>query len=311
MDFDDLRCVVALGNAMNFGNAAMQLCMTQSALSRRIQAIEKELGYPLFMRSTRSVSFTRAGETFFSGVIDLLRRYDVLVAEASRVSAEEVTTIRIGGNVSNWKVMSIVDQVTSLARTECLPLDFAVRREMASRETSELSPFESDDPLGDENIDIALMFSSQSLEEGPYELVPLYRDAFAAYVSPETAAQLGPSTSLVAMADLTFVETTVYRTYCDRIFEVCRDLGFAPGRIPRFANSMGDLTRFRNENEVLIIPESVAAFVGPVEVSGLVRVPLVDDEAYFDVVAVSRADDARCGVEMAMNALRRLSSLIS
>jgi DNA-binding transcriptional LysR family regulator len=56
-----LRLFLALSEELHFGRAAARLFMTQSALSRQIQDLERRLGVPLFARDSRTVRLTDAG----------------------------------------------------------------------------------------------------------------------------------------------------------------------------------------------------------------------------------------------------------
>jgi DNA-binding transcriptional LysR family regulator len=62
---DALRGFVAAARRMSITAAADDLCLTQSAVSRQIQALEERLGTPLFTRSNRSIALTAAGEQLF------------------------------------------------------------------------------------------------------------------------------------------------------------------------------------------------------------------------------------------------------
>jgi DNA-binding transcriptional LysR family regulator len=61
MDLKRLKHLVALCDARNFGRAAVQCHLTQSAFSRSIQAAEEEMGLQLFDRGTLEVTCTDAG----------------------------------------------------------------------------------------------------------------------------------------------------------------------------------------------------------------------------------------------------------
>jgi DNA-binding transcriptional LysR family regulator len=61
MDIKRLKHLVALADTRNFGRAATQCHLTQSAFSRSIQAAEDELGLQLFDRGTVEASCTDAG----------------------------------------------------------------------------------------------------------------------------------------------------------------------------------------------------------------------------------------------------------
>ena len=56
-----LRAFEAVARHLNFRAAAEELSLTQSAVSRQIQALEDEVGTALFLRHTRAVDLTSAG----------------------------------------------------------------------------------------------------------------------------------------------------------------------------------------------------------------------------------------------------------
>jgi LysR family transcriptional regulator, glycine cleavage system transcriptional activator len=62
---DLTRCFVAVGRRMSITMAAQDLCLTQSAVSRQVQALEESLGVQLLNRGYRSISFTPEGERLF------------------------------------------------------------------------------------------------------------------------------------------------------------------------------------------------------------------------------------------------------
>ena len=61
MDLKRLKHLVALADTRNFGRAALQCHLTQSAFSRSIQAAEEEMGLQLFDRGTLEARCTDAG----------------------------------------------------------------------------------------------------------------------------------------------------------------------------------------------------------------------------------------------------------
>src|SRR5262245_36437597 len=71
-----LRAVVALARFRSFVAAAASLGVSQPALSRAVQRLERSLGVALFTRSTRSVSLTAAGRDFLPTVERLLNDLD-------------------------------------------------------------------------------------------------------------------------------------------------------------------------------------------------------------------------------------------
>ena len=74
----DLSLFAEVANTRHFARAATALGMPASTLSRRIKALEKELGLPLIHRSTRSFALTDAGVACYE-------RSRRLIAEAAQI----------------------------------------------------------------------------------------------------------------------------------------------------------------------------------------------------------------------------------
>lgn len=64
MQTSDIRIFLAVASAGNLSAAGRQLDLMPMQVSRRLTALETELGVRLFHRTTRSVSLTAEGETF-------------------------------------------------------------------------------------------------------------------------------------------------------------------------------------------------------------------------------------------------------
>lgn len=62
---DLVRAFVAVGRRMSITHAAEDLCLTQSAVSRQVAALETRLGVRLFARGYRTIAFTPDGERLF------------------------------------------------------------------------------------------------------------------------------------------------------------------------------------------------------------------------------------------------------
>src|SRR6266576_2290495 len=59
----------------NFGAAARSLMLDPTAVSKAIGALEKDLGVPLFLRSTRTIKLTDQGAQFYGDCLHILERH--------------------------------------------------------------------------------------------------------------------------------------------------------------------------------------------------------------------------------------------
>jgi LysR family transcriptional regulator, glycine cleavage system transcriptional activator len=71
-----LRVFEAAGRHLSFTHAATELCVTTSAVSRQVRALEGELGRTLFERQARGLALTKDGAAYLAQVADALRRLD-------------------------------------------------------------------------------------------------------------------------------------------------------------------------------------------------------------------------------------------
>ena len=94
---DPLRGFIAAARHLSFTRAAAELCLTQSAISRQIQALESALGVTLFERGVRSLSLTDEGTRLAAAAEGWLTEY-VRLAESMRTPARRpvVVTASIG-----------------------------------------------------------------------------------------------------------------------------------------------------------------------------------------------------------------------
>lgn len=86
MDIRQLRFFIAVAEELNFRRAAEKSHITQPALSRRIKALEEELGVSLFERDKRNVFLTPAGTQFIKAARQGLNTIDAGVRELKHLS---------------------------------------------------------------------------------------------------------------------------------------------------------------------------------------------------------------------------------
>ena len=94
MNTVQLECFLEVSECLNFSRAAVNLKMTQPAVSHQINALESELNTKLFNRTSKSVELTRDGIRFIGPASDALK---ILNGAKTRIKEKTVQeTIPIG-----------------------------------------------------------------------------------------------------------------------------------------------------------------------------------------------------------------------
>jgi DNA-binding transcriptional LysR family regulator len=93
MEFRQLIVFVAVAEQRSFTRAAGALHLVQSGVSATVRSLERELGSPLFDRTSRRVTLTAAGEALLPRAREALR---ALEAARDSIAAGISGTVRIG-----------------------------------------------------------------------------------------------------------------------------------------------------------------------------------------------------------------------
>lgn len=86
---------VVLAETLNFSKTAEMTFITQPALSRHIAELEQEMGGPLLVRTTRSVSLTPAGEAAYDQFNHLLQHYHAAREQVAFLSSGRAGTLKL------------------------------------------------------------------------------------------------------------------------------------------------------------------------------------------------------------------------
>lgn len=96
MELRQLEAFVAVADELHFGRAAQRIQIGQPALSELVQRLERELGARLFVRTTRRVSLTAAGEELLPRARAILDQTVAARAAVRRVAEGKAGPLRIG-----------------------------------------------------------------------------------------------------------------------------------------------------------------------------------------------------------------------
>ena len=77
-----LKCFMEVAEKLSFTRAASELFITQQACSKYVAALENELQFPLFNRTTRKVHLTEDGRRLYEILVRFREEYDAAVRTA-------------------------------------------------------------------------------------------------------------------------------------------------------------------------------------------------------------------------------------
>lgn len=101
---DALRGYEAAARLLSFTQAAQELSITQSAVSRQIKTLEDTIGVPLFARFNRRLALTEAGEKLYRSASRALADISATINELAGPSTEVVTVTTPLSFASLWLV---------------------------------------------------------------------------------------------------------------------------------------------------------------------------------------------------------------
>lgn len=99
MNIENIRCFISLAECLNFTRAAAKEHITQTAMSRKISSLEKELDVVLLYRDTRQVELTTAGNEFYPKAKEIIRLYDQTVKHVQEAQSDFQAELKLGVGV--------------------------------------------------------------------------------------------------------------------------------------------------------------------------------------------------------------------
>ncbi len=217
MDIRQLRYFIALAETLHFGRAAQRLHITQPPLSRQVAALEGSLGTPLFVRNSRSVALTPAGEDFYRHATRLLSELDLAVRSAQATARGEQGELRIGFTMyAAWNVLPGL-----LKR-------YAERYPEVRLTLRETLPRDLQQALNAGEIDLGIAFPTPVV--APLDYRPLFREALCAVLPashPLAESACIDAGALAGERFVTFPRSTAPTLHA-AVTACCEQAGFEP-----------------------------------------------------------------------------------
>ena len=186
LSLTNLRAFEAVARRLSFSEAAAELFVTQSAISRQIKRLEDELGAALFVRGTRHVEITQSGQMLLRAVEASLPKIDA--------SVRQIRAARSRKRVS-------VTTFASFGSLWLLPRIEAFQRDHPDIDIR-VSAADAIADLDDPELDLALRYCSSA--QAPASAIRLFGEVLTPVVSRSLAEQirLGIAPQLAKPEDL-------------------------------------------------------------------------------------------------------------
>ncbi|WLP57041.1 LysR substrate-binding domain-containing protein [Agrobacterium fabrum] len=101
LPLNGLRAFEASARHLSFTRAAIELCVTQAAVSQQVKGLEKRLGVALFQRLPRGLKITAEGEVLLPTVTS---SFDQMATTLDRIEAGQVRELLFLGVVGTFAV---------------------------------------------------------------------------------------------------------------------------------------------------------------------------------------------------------------
>lgn len=176
MEISDFREFADLAETLSFSATAERMFISQSALSKHIARMERELGITLFDRSRQGVMLTPGGKRVQDHAKYILRRYDALLGDVRAGTDQMKGILRVG---------FLDAAVRDLLRTGIRAFGQRFPGIQIQPMSRELGDLERDLEAGRVDLAITIKFSNSDWPKD-CRFVELYADGIAAVVAEDS-----------------------------------------------------------------------------------------------------------------------------
>jgi DNA-binding transcriptional LysR family regulator len=273
MDLRQLRYFEAVAKHGHFGRAAQHLNIVQPALSMQIRALEDELGGALFVRTSRRVELTAAGQL-------LLAEAERTLAQATR--AKEVVQSSLRGEIGKVRIGFVGNAVLTGKITGDLQA-FRAEYPSAVIELAEMAPHEQSSRVLDGTIDVGYCAQIGFSLSPELSVIPVLSMPLVIVMSSNHALARLDMVPLAALSQECFILYGVEDDDEGPLSEL-RAQGFSPRAVKRVPTTLGVLALAASGEGVGLAPEAV----GQLPIPGLTFKKIAEITTLADLVILGR-----------------------
>ncbi len=250
---------MALVESGNYLNAALDLGIAQSTLSKRIMALETELGIMLVDRSRRRIAITEAGYVVLSQARRILSTQREMLRELSALGASHPPVVTL----LTIPVLAAYDIPSLLGRFREIEPGIDLR--VVETEAKDILP-----GLQHGNAELGIMRGA-FVDTGRFGYAPLYDDEAVVVLPREHPLGSEVSLDLIQLKHERFILMDKQTLQLDFFMTLCAQSGFQPEIVHTSTHADNIVNMVASGLGVSLLPRRVAEFP---EDAGITIVPL-------------------------------------
>ncbi len=276
MELRHLRYFIALAEELSFTRAARRLHVSQPPLSLQIAQLEAELGVQLFVRTSRRVELTLAGQAYLVDARAVLERLDAARLRVAAIGQGQAGRIEVGMSGSHF--LGPFPQALARYRQHYPGVDVVLH---------EMQPSLQPAALRDKRIDVSI--ARTPINDDQLASTLLWPDPVVAALPPDHALA---RRKVLALRDLRSERFVMLRrdssAHAEYMVQCCVQAGFAPRIAQTTVELAAVLSLVAAGLGVALVPLSMGVLFG----NRVVLKALGAKAPRADVHAVQRRDDA-------------------
>jgi DNA-binding transcriptional LysR family regulator len=280
MELRHLRYFVALAEELSFTRAAQRLHISQPPLSMQIAQLEKEVGVPLFVRTSRMVELTAAGRAFLNDAKTILDRVTAARDRAQAIGSGHAGRVEVGLAGSHFH-----------GPLPAMIAAYMERHADVSIVLHEMTPAAQQEDLRSGRIDLSI--SRTPVDDSLLTSTLLWDDPLSAVLPPGHALGKRRRLSLHDLRGERFVMLRLDSSaFAQHTYDCCVQAGFAPNTVQWVLEVPAVVSLVAVGIGVGLVPKSVTHLA-----SGVIgAVPLGADAPKSGVYVVQRRYENNNGI---------------
>lgn len=217
MEIRQIQYFVQICKDKSILKASQSLYVSQQALSKAMQNLEKELGVPLFKRSNTGIEMTKYGHVFFRKAVHILRELEGLASELDDQKEDYSDTLSIGFTVNTLKSVYLDTIWAYQEQHKKTKLTFV--------ETSDANCAQM---VFDEQLDLACVSGTGNVDPSFFDYILLRQDAPWLAISTDNPLSQRDTLTIADLSGENFLMGSNEFGHFHELIEVCRTWGFYP-----------------------------------------------------------------------------------